>query len=86
MKKLAITALMIPALFLTGCGEKPMTDADMASKYNLSIEEYQEQKEAASRMNMSIEEHLGGGMDMDMDSNDSDMDHEGMDHAAGDNH
>jgi len=58
MKILSITFLTLVALTLVGCGQKPMTDADMANKAGLSVEEYQEQKEAAARMNMSIEDHL----------------------------
>lgn len=61
MKTLSITFLSLMAFTLVGCGQKPMTDADMAAQYNLSIEEFQEQKEAAARMNMSIEEHLNMG-------------------------
>lgn len=30
----------------------------MAEKSGLSLEEYQEQKEAAARMNMNVEDHL----------------------------
>ncbi len=46
-----------------------MTEADMAKKSGLSLEEYQEQKEAAARMNMNVEDHLkmGHGMDMNME-------------------
>jgi hypothetical protein len=60
------------SLLLLGCGDKPMTEADMAKNYGLSLEEYQEQKEAAARMNMNVEDHLN------MES--GDMDHEGMGH------
>lgn len=60
-----------------GCAQKPMTDADMAAQYGLSLDEYQEQKEAAARMNMTIEDHLnmGGG---------AEMNHEGMNHTMPD--
>ena len=61
MKTLSIAFLSLVALTLVGCSEKPMTDADMAAQYGLSLEEFQEQKEAAARMNMSIEDHLGAG-------------------------
>jgi len=65
MKKSLIAFVLLASVALVGCGQKPMTDADMASQYGLSLEEYQEQKEAAARMNMSIEDHLnmGGGQD-----------------------
>ncbi len=39
-----------------------MTDADLAKQHGLSMEEFQEQKEAAARMNMSVEDHLKSGM------------------------
>jgi len=74
MKKSLITFVLLISLFLTGCGQKAMTDADMAAQYGLSIEEFQEQKEAAARMNMNIEDHL------DMGSNNSKMDHSNMNH------
>lgn len=69
MKNLRIVPVFVFALFLIGCGEPPMTDVDIATKYNLSLEEYQEQKEAAARMNMTIEDHLNMGGDH------SDMNH-----------
>ncbi len=47
--------------FLVGCSEAPMTESEMAEQYGLSLEEFQEQKEAAARMNMSIEDHLNMG-------------------------
>ena len=61
MKTFTILTLSLLAVALVGCSDKPMTDADMAAEYGLSIDEFQEQKEAAARMNMSIEDHLGGG-------------------------
>lgn len=61
MKTLSIAFVSLSVLTLVGCSDKPMTDADMATKYGLSIEEYQEQKEAAARMNMTIEDHLNMG-------------------------
>lgn len=79
MKIFSIAFLSLFTFTLVGCGQAPMTDADMAAQYGLSIEEFQEQKEAAARMNMSIEDHLNMGgdhstMNHDMDSmQDSDM-------------
>ena len=79
MKTLSIALLSLVALTLVGCGQKPMTDADMAAKYGLSLEEYQEQKEAAARMNMSIEDHLNMGHGGDHENMDhGDMKHEEM--------
>lgn len=60
-KSFSILALLLVAIALVGCGQTPMTDADMAKKYNMSLEEFQEQKEAAARMNMNIEDHLNMG-------------------------
>ena len=74
MKTLSITLVLSLSLLLTACGTKPMTDADMAAKYGLSLEEYQEQKEAAARMNMTIEDHLNMGEDH------GNMDHGNMNH------
>ena len=62
MKKLQIAFVFALAIFLTGCGSAPMTDADMSAQYGMSVEEFQEQKEAAARMNMSIEDHLKHSM------------------------
>ena len=70
MKTLSIAFLSLLTITLSGCGQKPMTDADMAVKYGLSIEEYQEQKEVAARMNMSVEDHLS------MEDDNSYMDHD----------
>lgn len=61
MKKFTFAFVFILSLLVIGCGQKPMSDADMAAHYGLSLEEYQEQKEAAARMNMSIEDHLKHG-------------------------
>ncbi len=63
MKTLSLALVLSFSLLLTACGSAPMTDADMATKYGLSLEEYQEQKEAAARMNMTIEDHLNMGGD-----------------------
>lgn len=74
MKKLSIAFVLLASLTLVGCGQKPITDADMAKKYNMSLEEFQEQKEAAARMNMTIEDHLS------MEGDHSGMDHGDMNH------
>lgn len=79
MKNLQIAFVAAFTLFLAGCNSAPITDADLASKYGMSMEEFQEQKEAAARMNMAIEDHLkhATANSMDMDS----MDMGGMDHS-----
>ena len=67
MKKFTFVFVFLFSLLLLGCGEKPMTEADMAKKLGLSLEEYQEQKEVAARMNMNVEDHLKMGHGMDME-------------------
>jgi protein involved in sex pheromone biosynthesis len=68
MKKTLIFSAFALSLVLVGCGSKPVSDADIAKQYGMTMEEYQEQKEVAARMNMSVEDHLKNGMQgMDMD-------------------
>ena len=63
-----ITATML-LLLLAACGsEKPLTEAEQAAKYGMTVERYRQEKSAAARMNMSWEEHVktlqgGGGME-----------------------
>lgn len=60
---LSLSALSL--LALTGCSqEKAMTEADMAKKYGMSLEEYEQSKENAAAMNMTIEQHMAEGHDM----------------------
>lgn len=73
---LSLFALTLTSLSLAGCGQPPMTDADMANRYGFSVEAFQEQKEAAARMNMTIEDHLNMSGDMS-----SEMDHSVMNHG-----
>lgn len=63
MKSFTLTALaFFAAIALAACGNStPMTEADMAAKYNLSMEEYEQAKEDAAAMNMTVEQHLGEG-------------------------
>lgn len=72
MKKLTIF-LLLPVLsivFLAWCSsQQPMTEAEQAASYNMTVEEYQEVKQAAARMNMGVEEHMKM-MDEDMDGMD----------------
>ena len=76
MKKIILTSLLLLAtLWLASCGntEGPLTEAEQAEKYNMTITEYKEMKDAAARMNMTIEEH------MNMTDTDGWMDHSNMD-------
>ena len=61
MKKTILALILSLSLVtLSACGnqEQPLTEKQQAEKYNMTMEEYQEMKEAAARMNMSIEEHM----------------------------
>ena len=76
MKKIIVlTFIAFLSLGLVSCGttEAPLTEAQQAEKYGLSVEEYKEQKDAAARMNMTIEDHLKMG------HGDDTMDHSNMD-------
>lgn len=35
-----------------------MTEEEQATQYNMTVEEYRQEKQAAARMNMSFEEHI----------------------------
>lgn len=72
MKTILLTLGLAWTLLLTWCGtEKPLTEVEKAQKMWLSMEEYQENKEAAARMNMGVDEHMN--MDEEeMDDMDSD--------------
>lgn len=75
MKKIVlIVSLLIMSLLLASCGnsEGPLTEAQQAEKYGLSVEEFKEQKDAAARMNMTIEQHLNMS-DWSMDNSMMDM-------------
>jgi len=77
MKKITLATMILLSVFLlASCGwakEAPMTEAQQAEKYWMSVGEFKEQKDAAARMNMTIEDHLkmsdntGGGDTMQMD-------------------
>jgi hypothetical protein len=62
MKKItAIIAMALMSLVLVSCGDAsdgPLTEAQQAEKYNMSVGEFKEQKNAAASMNMTIEDHL----------------------------
>ena len=73
MKKIVlISSLLLMTVVLASCGNSsdwPLTEAQQAESYGMSVAEFKEQKDAAARMNMSIEDHLKmsdttGGMDM----------------------
>ncbi len=70
MKKIIlISLLLIATLWLASCGssDAPLTETQQAEQYNMTVAEYKDMKNAASRMNMTIEEHMkmmGGEWDM----------------------
>lgn len=57
MKQLFILTILT-SLLLTACGQATLSDQDMATKYNISVQQYQEIKKAAEGMGMSVEGHL----------------------------
>lgn len=60
MKKLIFTIILISTVVLAGCNTETAltTDQEKAQKYGLTLQEYQEQKEAAARMGMNVDDHL----------------------------
>lgn len=66
MKNLSLFAftLIIGSVVLMGAGcskDAPLTLEEQAAEVNMTVEEYNEMKGAASRMNMSPEEHMQMG-------------------------
>lgn len=57
MKKLLIIGVL-SSLLLSACGAAKLSDADMAAKYSISLQQYQQIKNAAEGMGMSVESHL----------------------------
>lgn len=57
MKKLTFS-LLATSLILVACGEKPLTEAEQAAQYGMTVERFREEKQAAARMNMSFDEHI----------------------------
>jgi hypothetical protein len=92
-KTLLISLLTLSTILLASCGtQAPLTEAEQAEKYNMSVTEFKEMKDAAARMNMTIDEHMKmtdtehenmDNMDMSDDSHmiedDMDMDMETKD-------
>lgn len=75
MKKLLLITLLIATpIVLASCADTqwPLSETEQAAQYNMSVEEFQQNKVAAARMNMTIEEHLNMG------NNGSGMDHSKM--------
>lgn len=70
-KLLTFAFLAFSLSVLAGCSdERPMTEAEMAEKYGMTMEEYEQAKEDAAAMNMTVEQHMAEGHhdedDMDM--------------------
>lgn len=97
-KTVLIMSLLIISGVLASCGgasEGPLTEAQQAESYNMSVAEFKEQKDAAARMNMTIEQHLNmsdsetmdhSKMDMSDDSSmiEDDSEMSGMNHTMSD--
>jgi hypothetical protein len=93
-----IVSLLLMSVILASCGgasNGPLTEAQQAESYGMSVAEFKEQKNAAASMNMTIQDHLkmsdtSGGMDMNMDMSDDssmiedDSDMSGMNHTMSD--
>ena len=76
MKKIVLGSLLLVAtLGLVSCtdADAPLNEAQQAEKYNMTVTEYKETKDAAARMNMTIEDH------MKMTDTSGWMDHSSMD-------
>lgn len=59
MKNIIFALILLSGIFLTACSSaKPLTDAEKAAKYGLTMEQYNEMKEGAERMGMSVDDHL----------------------------
>lgn len=59
MRKFFSTLLFLSVTLLVGCGsETAMTEEQQAAQYNMTVEEYRQEKQAAARMNMSWDEHV----------------------------
>lgn len=103
MKKFIVMFLILISVFwLASCSDSnvPLTESEQAQKYNMTVGEYKEMKDAAARMNMTIEEHMKmidtswgmehSMMDMRDDSHmiedDSEMNHSWEDHKEWDSH
>jgi hypothetical protein len=98
-KTVLISSLLLMTVVLASCGgasDGPLTEAQQAESYGMSVAEFKEQKNAAASMNMTIEDHLkmsdtSGGMDMSgMDMSDDsgmiedDSEMSGMNHTMSD--
>lgn len=58
MKTIIFSLVILLSLSLTACGaSKPLTDADKAAKQGMTLEQYNELKDAAARMNMTMDAH-----------------------------
>jgi len=74
MKTTLITlGLVATTAIFTWCSDQPLTEAQNAEKMWMSMEEYQETKEAAARMNMWIDEHMNMDEDEMGEMDDMDM-------------
>ena len=55
----SLTFLTLSLLLLAGCAaQKPLTEAEQAAQYGMTVDNFREQKAAAARMGMSFEEHM----------------------------
>jgi uncharacterized protein YceK len=58
-RKFVPTLLVLFIILLAGCAsDKPLTEAEQAQQYGMTVEMYRQKKQAAARMNMSWDEHV----------------------------
>lgn len=59
MRKFLSTLTLLSIVLLAGCAsDKPLTEEEQAAQYNMTVEQYRQEKQAAARMNMSWDEHV----------------------------
>jgi hypothetical protein len=59
MKVFFFTLLIVSIIPLAGCNsQKALTEAEQAAQFNMTVEEYRLEKQAAARMNMNFDEHI----------------------------
>jgi uncharacterized protein YceK len=59
MRKYIPALFVLSIVFLAGCSSSnPLTEAQQAQQYGMTVEMYREEKQAAARMNMNFDDHI----------------------------
>jgi len=59
MRKFLSTLTFLSIVLLAGCASNvPLTEEEQAAQYDMTLERYREEKQAAARMGMSWDEHV----------------------------